>query len=251
MDIQVDLLPPIERATSAKPLYTQIAEALHSLIRRGVVSKGDKIPPLVELAKHYDISRLTVRHAIQNLEAQGLLRSERGRGTFVDVDTAQPPRMKVKTTLDFHLSLYKGTDVEIIHSIKVDSCPWGIPSDKKKADAYQKMLRLHSKNGMVYGITDVYVDLSIFERAPEKFHNQTALRTVVQLCGKESLGGSGQRVTVGKADAQTAKYLNIPVGDPVVHARRITYDTNGVAVCIGDSVYRGEQVEMDIEFTII
>ena len=60
---------------------------LHNQLRRLIVSErwqcGDRIPTETQLSKHLDISRTTVRIALQRVELEGLIKRTAGRGTFV------------------------------------------------------------------------------------------------------------------------------------------------------------------------
>ena len=68
--------------------WRRVADAIRVDIASGVI--GQQLPPEVELAARHGVNRHTVRRAIAALSTEGLLRAERGRGTFVN---AQPPRV--------------------------------------------------------------------------------------------------------------------------------------------------------------
>lgn len=70
-------------AHSKAPLYYQIKLNLHELIDSGRFAPGDMLPAESELGEYYGVNRLTVRQAVGELVSEGLLRRERGRGTFV------------------------------------------------------------------------------------------------------------------------------------------------------------------------
>lgn len=70
-------------AQSKAPLYYEIKRNLHELIDSGKLSPGDLLPGESELGQCYGVNRLTVRQAVGELVNEGLLRRERGRGTFV------------------------------------------------------------------------------------------------------------------------------------------------------------------------
>src|SRR2546426_10941259 len=72
-------LPPDD----GRPLYRRLLAQLRSDIGSGRLRPGDVIPPELEIARSHGISRHTVRQAIVELAREGLLRRERGRGTFV------------------------------------------------------------------------------------------------------------------------------------------------------------------------
>lgn len=65
------------------PLYYQLKEIIKSDIESGRLAPGDLIPSERELVEQYEISRPTVRQAINDLVSEGLLRKEKGKGTFV------------------------------------------------------------------------------------------------------------------------------------------------------------------------
>jgi GntR family transcriptional regulator len=64
-------------------LADQIAAALRDGIRRGEYRPGSRLPSEDELARQYGVDRRTANTAVRALRAEGLARSERGRGTFV------------------------------------------------------------------------------------------------------------------------------------------------------------------------
>ncbi|MFV0574390.1 MAG: pyruvate dehydrogenase complex transcriptional repressor PdhR [Vibrio sp.] len=60
-----------------------IEQEIERLIIEGTLSAGQQLPPERELAKQFDVSRPSVREAIQRLEAKRLLTRKQGGGTFV------------------------------------------------------------------------------------------------------------------------------------------------------------------------
>ncbi len=70
-------------ADSFAPAYVQLSRILEEGILEGTLRPGDRIPSESELGEAFGLSRMTVRRAISILIDGGLLRSERGRGTFV------------------------------------------------------------------------------------------------------------------------------------------------------------------------
>lgn len=77
--------------------YKQIERDILNRITSGYYKKNDMIPTELELTKTYNVSRVTVRRATDNLVAQGILYRTPGVGTFV----SKAPTQKIATLKSF------------------------------------------------------------------------------------------------------------------------------------------------------
>jgi GntR family transcriptional regulator len=75
-------IEPLDKS-SFIPLYFQIQDRLLKQIRSGQLQAGGLLPGEEDLSRLYGVSRMTARQSLQALKHQGLVRSEKGRGTFV------------------------------------------------------------------------------------------------------------------------------------------------------------------------
>lgn len=80
--MSVELNPAIDRS-SYIPLYVQVKDALKDLIEGGGAKPGEQLPGEPELCRIFDVSRTVIRQALRDLELQGLIVREKGKGTFV------------------------------------------------------------------------------------------------------------------------------------------------------------------------
>jgi len=64
------------------PLYHQIYENLRDLVNSGILRPGEAMPSEWDLSKHYQVSRLTVRKALDELAHEGWITRRHGVGTF-------------------------------------------------------------------------------------------------------------------------------------------------------------------------
>ena len=67
-----------------KTLVTQIVDAILADIVEGKIAIGAGLPSEADIAETHDVSRLTSREAIRTLQAQGVVRVETGKGSFVN-----------------------------------------------------------------------------------------------------------------------------------------------------------------------
>src|SRR5215218_4922387 len=65
------------------PLYLQLKRWIEDAVRRGAIKPGDALPSERDLAARVDMSRVTVRKAVQHLVREGLLVQRHGSGTYV------------------------------------------------------------------------------------------------------------------------------------------------------------------------
>ena len=73
-----------EAAVAGVSLWRRIADELEQSIARGMFKPGNKLPGEMQIAQHFAVNRHTVRRAIAALAERGLVRAERGSGTFVE-----------------------------------------------------------------------------------------------------------------------------------------------------------------------
>jgi GntR family transcriptional regulator len=76
MRIEIDPASPV-------PIYLQIVEQVRRLVALGALRNGDRLPTVRELAVQCRINRNTAGRAIQELEREGIVRTQVGQGTFV------------------------------------------------------------------------------------------------------------------------------------------------------------------------
>jgi GntR family transcriptional regulator len=82
-DAQSSLYAPLLDKDGFIPLYHQIQQVLIEQIQAGKLRVGDCFPSEYELARSYQVSRMTARQALHHLKSRGYALSQKGRGTYV------------------------------------------------------------------------------------------------------------------------------------------------------------------------
>ncbi len=91
------------------PIYEQIASQIKGLILNGTLHEGDPLPSMRTLAQDLRVSVITTKRAYEILEAEGLIESFTGRGSFV---SAQNPEMlKEQNLREIEQLLTKAADI--------------------------------------------------------------------------------------------------------------------------------------------
>jgi GntR family transcriptional regulator len=91
--IKIDPASPV-------PLYRQISAQLRRLIAVGALKPGDRLPTVRELAARVRVNRNTAARAIQQMEADGLVSTRVGKGTFVSEQAIGADRAELEKQID-------------------------------------------------------------------------------------------------------------------------------------------------------
>ncbi len=112
-------------ASRSEAVYAQVMNEVKRRIARGLLNVGDRLPSVRELARTLVINPNTAAKAYQLLEAEGVVATRQGRGTFVaamptKLSTAAK-RSRIKSLVDnlfteaYHLGLNKESLIELIN----------------------------------------------------------------------------------------------------------------------------------------
>lgn len=122
---RISNLDAIDRARHVPP-YEQITHTLRNSIVRGYFPIGDRLPSEAELIQHFGVARMTVRRALRQLADEGFVRSEHGRGVFVE-RASRPDR--VGSQIQAGLSLFPGRSHTEIARLIAHQNGWRLAGD--------------------------------------------------------------------------------------------------------------------------
>ena len=94
----------IIRNSGGVPIYDQITRQMKGLILRGELKEGEALPSMRLLAKELRISVITTKRAYEELEREGLITSQTGRGSFVAPISSERLREAQLRTVEQHLT---------------------------------------------------------------------------------------------------------------------------------------------------
>jgi GntR family transcriptional regulator len=232
------------RFSDGAPRYLQIADLMRQRIARGQWPLGDKLPSLEALMEEFGVARLTVRQAMDLLAREGLVSPQQGRGTFVTATPVREQWLKVQTTLDELARAYRDDKPEIVNiDESVAQAPL-VPEDGTPAERYVYMKRVHSKDGRPYSVIDVYLDERIFRRHAERLRRETVIPILAGM--RDGVAHAHQVLTIGTADVEVARRLQVPVNAPVAEVRRVFTDAAGRVIYLGEVKYRGDFIQLQM-----
>ncbi|MEO7995386.1 MAG: GntR family transcriptional regulator [bacterium] len=86
-------------ARNGMPLYRQLMEQLKHYLAAGTLNPGDQLPSIRDLAQSLQVNPATVVKAYSELEHEGILERQHGRGVFVSADPPVRPKREQTETL--------------------------------------------------------------------------------------------------------------------------------------------------------
>lgn len=210
------------------PMFKQIKEDIVEDIISSVYRPGDKLPTQEEYARKYGVSRLTVRKAMDDLILKGILRAEKGCGTFVQEIVANTYSYRRLAGFTSNVASQK---------VKVTSRVLGISelqADKRLATKLNIELgapvilleRLRFGNGVCMSLQRSFIvkeltkNIDFFQEDMEKESLYQLLREKAGLY----MEFADECFRAIRATAQLAEYFEVEEGDPVFLIYRVTHD---------------------------
>ena len=209
---------------SRVPYYRQLYDILHQQIADGVWKPGDRLPSESELIDTYQVSRITVRQALDMLVKEGWIYRRRGRGTFVAAPTIEQGLTRIISfsedmqrrglhaatrVLDsrlisaddeiaFRLALHPGDELAVLTRLRLaDGEPMSIEVS-------------HLVHQLCPGILNVdYAESPLRQTLAERY----GIRLVRAQQAIRAIG----------ADSEVAHELNVPLKSALFYIERVTY----------------------------
>ena len=238
--------------------YHQIYLVLREQLQEGRFVHG--LPGELELARQFDVGRVTVRRALEQLVDEGLIVREVGRGTRPTTRAEQrgrragkappaAPSTRLSGLLENIVSTSRGTTVKVIE--------WRvIHASHEMAEALQiaehdkvrKAVRRRSSDaGPVSHIT-TWVPETLAHGFSRAQLTRKPMLELLEESGIE-LGRAVQTISARQADAEVAHQLQVAVGTALLSVRRLVYDTGERPVQLLHGLYRPDRYEYKMELS--
>jgi GntR family transcriptional regulator len=108
------------------------------------------------------------------------------------------------------------------------------------------MRRVHSRDGKPYCVISIYLDEKIFRKSPKRFRTQTVIPILTEMRDIK-IASAQQTLTIGIADLDVARHLEIPLNSPVADVRRVFRSPDKTVIYLGEVTYRGDFVRIDMD----
>ncbi|GAA6236945.1 GntR family transcriptional regulator [Apilactobacillus micheneri] len=231
----------------ALPIYIQIHNEIRKNIENGTWKLGIRIPSERELSAQFNVSRMTLRQAIQTLVDEGILEQRVGSGTFVSNEKVKEKMSGVTSFTDIMLAQGKEPSSKTISYHSLEPSLSEIEKLKiKQSDKVVRMERIRYGDGLPICFEIATVPEKIVQNLSKNDVTNSFYASL-----KHKLGlipkVSKQTVSATLASEKIADYLDIKKGDAILLLRQTTSLQNGEPFEYVRTQYVGERFEFYLD----
>jgi len=211
-----------------EPLWHQAEQALRGLIEKGEWATGTQIPNEDRLGTMLGISRITLRHALQNLEEAGLVRREHGRGTFVRSATVVAGARGLTSFTEEMVTLGLVVGTKLLKAeIVAAASDVADALDIEAGVEVVRLRRLRLGNNAPIGIQTAHLPAARFPGLYEEAGQMGSLYETLRNRYGTAPVEAREVYRVGLVSAEDAELIGQPAGTPAFVVERIAFDDKG------------------------
>lgn len=205
-------------------LHRQLFMVLRDEIARGAREPGSPLPTEEALCRQYSVSRVTVRRALADLQAQGFVQRRHGLGTFVREQVPAALPAVSLGLLDGLRQTARETQVQVL-AVRTEAPPAQVRAllQLDEGQAAVHALRLRSAGDTPLMLTDAWVPERLGRKVTEAALRRKALYLILLDQGVQ-FGRVVQEISAEAADPYRASLLQTPVSAPLVRLTRLLHD---------------------------
>ena len=219
--------------------YQEIADTLRA--RLHTIGPGHVLPSESELSAEFDVSRVTIRRALETLRDEGIVDSRQGFGWYV----ATVPLQQRLSGLDTIESQLAERGVHTVREI-LEFAFVAAPAHVAERLGCTQVLRVKRKNladGAPFAVVTVWCPAELGQHLSR---NDVERKPFYELLGVQ-LRGATQTIGAAVAMPADAALLEVPVGSPVLRCERLTTTTDGVPVLLSEHIFPAHRTEFVVD----
>jgi len=233
---------------SGVTLWRRVADAIERDIGAGTYGSGERLPGEMEIAESFRVNRHTVRRALAALAERGLVRAERGSGTYVEA-----PRLAYPLGPRTRFSEIVGAGGREPRGLLLASAIEPAVPDlarrlgvKTGADLLRiESLRLADRTPICVGTN--WLNAARFPLGGAVYEKVRSMTRLLGHFGVRDYRRASTRITAAIVDASDAARLELAVGRPVLIAEALDVEPDGAPLLFTRARFAAERVDFVVE----
>ena len=226
------------------PLYSHVEAVLASEITDGYLKVGDQLPTEDSLIARFEVSRITVRRAIQNLVSRGLVEIRRGKGTFVAARKITQELTELTGFVEDMHALGRKPAARVIGKdiVTADMTVAGQLALTKGARVV-RIRRVRLADGIPLSFDETFLPLKIGRKI---ITNNLKVEPIFSLLERKygiPLIEAEYKLDAVAAESEVAAALKVKQRSPILRIERTSYSTGNRPVDYERLYYRGDLVQ--------
>jgi len=238
----------MQDAASGVALWRQVADGIERGIANGTFAPGEKLPGETEIADTYRVNRHTVRRALATLAERGLVRAERGSGTYVEAQRlAYPLRSRTRFSEIVGAGGQEPRGQLIEASDDIATRELARELRLKTGAPLIRIEALRSADRTPISVSTAWLCAARFAGAGDVFANVRSMTKLLAHYGIRDYRRASTRITAAIADATDAARLDLALGRPVLVVDATDVDIQGKPIVTKRARFAAERVEFLVE----
>src|ERR1700710_3134158 len=240
----------LQETPSGVALWRQVADGIERGIAAGRFAAGEKLPGEMEIAETYRVNRHTVRRALATLAERGLVRAERGSGTYVEAQRiAYPLRSRTRFSEIVGAGGQEPRGRLIDASEDVATRELARELGLKTGAPLIRIESVRSADRTPICVSTTWLSAERFPDAGNVFANSRSMTKLLAHYGIRDYRRASTRITAAIADAADAARLDLALGRPVLVVDSTDVATDDRPLATKRSRFAAERIEFLVEST--
>ena len=240
----------MQDAVSGVALWRQVADGIERGIADGTFAPGERLPGETEIAETYRVNRHTVRRALATLAERGLVRAERGSGTYVEAQRlAYPLRSRTRFSEIVGAGGREPRGQLIDASEELATRELARALGLKTGAPLIRIEALRSADRTPICISTTWLSAERFAGAASIFASVRSMTKLLAHYGVRDYRRGSTRITAAIVDATDAARLDLALGRPILVVDATDVDADGKPLVTKRSRFAAERIEFLIENT--
>ena len=249
IDLAERIFAAVRADQPGAPLYLRLKKSIEEAVENGLIGPGDALPSERDIAQKADVSRVTVRKAVQDLVRGGVLVQRHGSGTFVAPRMARVEQSLSRLTSFTEDMARRGMSAR---SLWLDRGLYAPSPDEMMVlglsakELVARVARLRMANDTPLAIERASLSANVL---PDPETVSSSLYTALEETGHRPVRAV-QRISAANLGEADAALLKVPAGCASLNIERISYLSSGRVIEFTRSIYRGDAYDFVAELRL-